>query len=182
MELKSRNNVELLVKKVEKRWFGLEMLETNPIVTRRRTEGGDFCGYKYYLTHHDTHKNEIKGLKNIKNRDLEDMVYRMELTFDEIVDILDVKNFAGSTKGYTLPPEIYEFKDINSMLASLLAHDVKVIFTSGDNRLRSILTTNKTIKNSKKSSLHKKNMFYSISFKFSELCAEVIHSKLSRKM
>ena len=30
------------------------------------------------------------------------MVYRMELTYDEINDILDVNYIAGPTKGYTL--------------------------------------------------------------------------------
>ena len=32
----------------------------------------------------------------------------MELTYDEIVDILDVKYIAGSTIGYTIPPGICE--------------------------------------------------------------------------
>ena len=32
------------------------------------------------------------------------MVYRLHLTYDEIIDILDVKYIAGSTIAYTLPP------------------------------------------------------------------------------
>ena len=40
------------------------------------------------------------------------MVYRMGLTYDEIVDILNVKYIAGSTIGYTLPPGVYEITDI----------------------------------------------------------------------
>ena len=33
----------------------------------------------------------------MKYKDLEDMVFRLELTYDEIVDILDVKQFPWST-------------------------------------------------------------------------------------
>ena len=32
------------------------------------------------------------------------MVYRLQLTYDETIDILDVNYKAGSTIGYTLPP------------------------------------------------------------------------------
>ena len=37
-------------------------------------------------------KNEIlEELKNVKHNDLEDLVYRMQLTYDEFTDILDLK-------------------------------------------------------------------------------------------
>ena len=61
----------------------------------------------YNLADFDHFKNEIiadLGRENYK--DLQDVVYRMELTYDEIVDILEVKYIAGSTVGYTLPPGI----------------------------------------------------------------------------
>ena len=41
------------------------------------------------------------------------MVYRKELTYDEIIDIADKKNIAGSFIGYTLPPGIDEVSDFN---------------------------------------------------------------------
>ena len=44
------------------------------------------------------------------------MVYRLQLTYDEIVEILDVKYKAGSTVGYTLVPGIYEISDTNLMI------------------------------------------------------------------
>ena len=50
----------------------------------------------------------------------------MELTYDEIVDILDVKHIDGSTIGYTLPSGIYEMSDFNSMIEGLLPNTVKV--------------------------------------------------------
>ena len=48
-----------------------------------------------------------------KYRHLEDMVSRLQLTYDEIVDILDFKYIPTSTKGYTLVPGTYEVTDIN---------------------------------------------------------------------
>ena len=45
------------------------------------------------------------------------MVDRMELTYDEIIDTLDIKNFAGSTIGYTLPPGKYENSDLSLMIS-----------------------------------------------------------------
>ena len=71
------------------------------------------------------------------------MVYRLQLTYDEIVDILDFKYITGSTKGYTLAPGIYEVTDFNMMSKSLLPKDVKVIITIVDIKIKSNLTTNK---------------------------------------
>ena len=103
----------------------------------------------------DTRKDSIvKELKRVKYRDLEDMVYRLQLTYDKIIDILDVKYIAGLTKGYTLPPGIYEVTDINTTLKSLLPKEVKVNITIDDVRIKSNLTnltTNKTIRFTKKS-------------------------------
>ena len=39
-------------------------------------------------------KNEIfEKLKNVKYNDPKDLVYRMQLTYDEIIDVLDLKIF-----------------------------------------------------------------------------------------
>ena len=76
---------------------------------------------------------------------------RVELTYDEIVDVLDVKFIAGSTKGYALAPGIYEVIDINMMLKPLLPKNVKVKITIDNIRPKSNLTTNKTIRLTKKS-------------------------------
>ena len=70
----------------------------------------------------------------------------MELTYVEIVGILDKKYIAGSTIVYTLPPGIYE---VNLLLKSLLLNEVKVIFTTDDIGLKSNLTASKTVKFSK---------------------------------
>ena len=97
LEPKSDDDIELYLKEVEKRG------------TRREIEN---TGYN--LAGFDQFKSEIfSELKRVKYRDLEDMVCRLQLTYDEIVDILDVKYIPGSPIGYTLPPGLYELTDVN---------------------------------------------------------------------
>ena len=46
----------------------------------------------YSLSSLGTFKEKIlEELKNAKNDDVEDMVYRFQLTYDEIIDILDLR-------------------------------------------------------------------------------------------
>ena len=82
------------------------------------------------------------------------MVYRFQLTNDEFRDILDLKNTPTAIIGYTLPLGMYENIDINFMLKSLLPNEVKVNITVDDVRLKSNLTTIKTIRFAKKSSFY----------------------------
>ena len=74
------------------------------------------------------------------------MVYRYQLTYNEIIDVLNLKYIATTTIGYTLVPGMYEIIDIDFMLKSLLPKEVKVNITVDDVRLKSKLTTNKTIR------------------------------------
>ena len=74
----------------------------------------------------------------------------MQLTDDQILDIIDIKYIGSKTVGYTLLPGIYEISVLNLMLKSLLPNEVKTKITIDDIRLRSNLTTNKTIKFPKK--------------------------------
>ena len=71
------------------------------------------------------------------SRDIDDMFHRMELTYNEIVDTLDVKYNVGLTIGYTLPPGINEIGNFDLMLESVLANKVKINITDDDFRLRS---------------------------------------------
>ena len=73
------------------------------------------------------------------------MVYRFQLTHDEIIDKLDLKFIPSTTIRYTLPPGTYAIIDFNLMLKSLLLYEVKVKITSDDVRLKPNITTNKTI-------------------------------------
>ena len=108
---------------------------------------------KYYsLSSLGTFKNEIiEELKKSKRNDLEDRVYRYQLTNDELTNIIDLKDIPPTTIGYTLPPGMYEITDTNLMSNSLLPKEVKVKISVEDVRIKSNLTTNKTIRFTKKS-------------------------------
>ena len=74
------------------------------------------------------------------------MVYRFQLTYDEIIDILDLNYIPTTTISYALSPGMNKIIDMNFMLKSLIPKGVKVKITIDDIRLKSNLTTNKTIK------------------------------------
>ena len=75
----------------------------------------------------DSFKGKIlEGLKNAKYEDLEDMVYRFQLTRDEFIDILDLKYIPLKRTGYRLPPGMYAIFDLNFMLIDLLPKEVKL--------------------------------------------------------
>ena len=97
LELKS---LELHVKEVQKRGTKIKI--------------GDI---EYKLSDFDNQKNEIlEELKNIKYNDLEDLVHRMQLTYNEIIDILDLKYIPTKRTGYSLNPGMYEVVDLNNTL------------------------------------------------------------------
>ena len=79
------------------------------------------------------------------------MVFRMELTRHEDAEILDTKYSDAKTTVYTFQPGNYEVFEKNLMLKSLLPDEVKVNITVDDSRLRSNITTNKTIRFTKTS-------------------------------
>ena len=83
----------------------------------------------------------------------------MELTYDEIVDILDVKYVPASTNGYTLPPAEYENIDIILIIKLLLPNELKVNDTIGDVRIRSNSTTIKRIRFTTKSFFYRISRF-----------------------
>ena len=95
----------------------------------------------------DIFENEtLAELERVKYKYLGDMIYKMELTYDEVVDIPDKNHIAGSTIGHTPPPKLHNFGDINLMLKSLLTNEVKVNITIVDTRLGSNLTVEKSRK------------------------------------
>ena len=48
----------------------------------------------------------------MKYNDLEDLVYRFQLTYDEIIDLLDLKDIPNERTDYSLNSSIYEFIDL----------------------------------------------------------------------
>ena len=126
LELKS---LELHVEEVKKRG------------NKIKTEDKEFK-----LSDFDTQKYEIiEELKNVKYNDLEDLVYRMRLSYDEITEILDLKYISTKRTGYSLNPGIYEVVDLNNTLKHILPDNVKVNITVDDIRLKSNLKTNQTL-------------------------------------
>ena len=101
---------------------------------------------EYKLSDFDTQKNEIlEELKIIKYNDPEDLVYRMQLTYDEIIHVLDFKYIPTERTGYSLIPGIYEVVDLNNTLKYILPDNVKVSITIDDVRLKSNSKTNQTL-------------------------------------
>ena len=127
-ELLDLKSLELHVKEIRKRGHKLKI--------------GDM---EYKLSDFDTQKNEIlEELKNVIYNDLEDLVYRFQLTYDEIIDILDLKHIPTKRTGYSLNPGIYEVVDLNNTLKYILPDNVKVNVTIDDVRLKTNLKTNQT--------------------------------------
>ena len=100
----------------------------------------------FKLSDFDDQKNEIiEELKNVKYNDLEDLVYRMRLSYDETMDILDLNYIPTKRTGYSLDPGIYEVIDLNNTLKHILPDNVKVHITIEDIRLKSNLKINQTL-------------------------------------
>ena len=101
---------------------------------------------EYKLSDFDNQKYEIiEELRDAKYNDLEDLVYRMRLSYDEIMDILDLKYIPTRRTGYSLNPGIYEVIDLNNTSKHILPNNVKVNITIDDIRLKSNLKINQTL-------------------------------------
>ena len=82
---------------------------------------------EYKLSDFDSQKHEIiEELKNAKFNDLEDLVYRMQLTYDEIMNILDLKYIPTKRMGYSIEPIIYNVVDLNKTSKKILPNNVKI--------------------------------------------------------
>ena len=68
----------------------------------------------------------------------------MQLTYDEIIDVLDLKYISTKTIGYSLNTDIYEIYDLNNTLKYILPNNVKISVTIDDIRLKSNLKINQT--------------------------------------
>ena len=79
----------------------------------------------------------------------------MQLTYDEIVDVLDLKYISTERKGYSLNPGIYEVTDLNNTLKYILPNNVKVSITIDDIKLKSNLKNNQILIFTEKSFFYK---------------------------
>ena len=87
----------------------------------------------------------------------------MQLTYDEIIDILDLKYTPTKKTGNSLTSGIYEVIDLNNTFEYFSPDNVKVSVTIDDVRLKSLLKTNQKLIFIEKFSLYNFR-FYSITF------------------
>ena len=128
------------------RLLELRTLELHVNEVRKRGNIKKIGDKEYKLSDFDNQKYEIlQELKNVKYNDLADLVYRMQLTYDEIIDVLDLKYISTKRTGYSLNPGIYEIIDLNNTLKHFLPDNVKVNITIDDIRLKSNLKINQTL-------------------------------------
>ena len=80
----------------------------------------------------------------------------MQLTYDEIIDVLDLKYISTKRIGFSLDHGIYEIVDLNNTLKHILPDNVKINVTIDDIRLKSNLKINQTL------SFTNKSFFYTI--------------------
>ena len=69
----------------------------------------------------------------------------MRLSYDEILNILDLKYIPTKRTGYSLDPGICEVDDLNNTLKYILPDNVKIGVTIDDIRLKSNLEINQTL-------------------------------------
>ena len=137
----AEKNIDQLNRLLELRTFELHVNEVRKRGNIRKIEDK-----QYKLSDFDNQKYEIlQELKNVKYNDLADLVYRMQLTYDEIIDVLDLKYISTKRIGYSLNPGIYETVELNNTLKHLLPDNVKVNITIDDIRLKSNLKINQTL-------------------------------------
>ena len=126
LELRSQNGIELHVEQVRKK--GLILIND------------------YSLSSLGMFKDEIlEELKNVKYNDLEDLVYRFKLTYNEIMDILDLKYIPTKRTGYSIEPNIYNVADLNKTLKNILPNNVKIDITIDERKYKTDLKINQTL-------------------------------------
>ena len=104
-----------------KRLLELRSLELHVNEVRKRGNIIKIRDKEYKLSDFDNQKYEIlQELKNDKYTDIEDLVYRTQLTYDEIIDVLDLKCISTKRIGFSLDPGIYEIVDLNNTLKHIL--------------------------------------------------------------
>ena len=100
-----------------KKLLELKSLELHVKEVRKRVKKLKKGDSEHKLSDFDSQKNEIlELLRNLKNNDLKDLVYRKQLTYDEVIDILDLKYIPTKRLSYSLNPVGFEVVDLNNTL------------------------------------------------------------------
>ena len=69
----------------------------------------------------------------------------MQLTYNEIIDILDLEYIPTKRIGFSLNPGVYEVIDLTNTLKYFSPDNVKATITIDDIRLKSIIKVNQTL-------------------------------------
>ena len=124
----------------------LKSLELHVAEVRKRGNKLNLGGNEYKLSDFDTQKNEIlEELKNAKYNDFGDLVYRMQRTYGEIIDILDLKYIPTKRMGYSIEPNIYNVVDLNKTLKNILPNNVKINVSIDKRKYKTDLKINQTL-------------------------------------
>ena len=128
------------------KFLELKSLELHVAEVRKRGNIIKIGDNEYKLSDFDTQKHEvIEELKNAKYNDLEDLVYRMQLTYNEIINILDLKYIPTKRIGYSIKPNIYNVVDLNKTLKNILPDNVKINITIDERKYKTDLKINQTL-------------------------------------
>ena len=134
------------------RLLKLRSLELHVNEVRKRGNTIKIGDKEYKISDFDNQKYEIlQESKNAKYNNLEDLVYRMRLSYNGIMNILDLNYIATKRTGYSLNPGNYGVVDLNNTLKHILPDNVKVNITIDDIKLKSNLNTNQNLLFTKKS-------------------------------
>ena len=126
--------------------YELKSLELHVEAVRKRGNIIKIADKEYKLSDLDNQKNEIlEELKNVKYNDLRDLIYRMQLTYNEIIDILDLEFIPAKRIGYSLNRNIYNMVDLNNSLKNILPDNVKINVTLDEKKHKTNLKINQTL-------------------------------------
>ena len=129
-----------------KKLLELRSLELHVKEVRKRENKIKIGDNEYKLSDFDGQKHEIiEELKNAKYNDLEDLVYRKQLTYDEIIKILDSKYIPTKRMGYSIEPNIYNVVDLHKTLKNILPNNIKIIVSIEERKYKTDLKINQTL-------------------------------------
>ena len=126
--------------------YQLKSLELHVEDVRKRGNKIKIADKEHKLSDLDNQKNEIlEELKNVKYNELRDLIYRMQLTYNEIIDILDLEYIPTKRLGYSIEPNIYNVVDLNNILKKILPDNVKINVTIDERKYKTDLKINQTL-------------------------------------
>ena len=138
-------------------FYELKSLELHVEAVRQRGSVIKIADKEYKLSDLDNQKNEIlEELRNVKYNDLRDSIYRMQLTYNEIIDLLDLEYIPTKRIGFSLNPNIYNVVDINNSFKYILPDNVKINVTIDERKYKTDLKINQTL------IFENKSFFYTI--------------------